>query len=204
MKNICVFGASISSGLNDFQEGGWCGRLKKQLLPKGYLVNNLGIIGESSTELLQRFESECVPRKPDGIIIAIGCNDSQFLMDEQRVRVELHETIQNFEQLIDLARKFTTQVVVLGLTPVEEERINPIFMQEKRKIYLYSWLVSYDLSIEYVAIQKGVPFIPTMDVLDGSDLDDGLHPNSKGHEKLYETILKQLQSFRWFESCQQD
>ena len=199
MKSICVFGASITSGLNDFEEAGWCERMKKFLMPQGYLVSNLGIIGESSTDLLHRMEGECITRKPDLILISIGCNDSQFLLDSQKMRVEKDETVRNFESLIGMAKKFTPQVVVVGLTQIDEERINPIFSVEKHKIYHNDTLVEYNNAIQTVVESCNVPFIPTLDLLEMSDLDDGLHPNSRGHEKLFVTVVEHLQRFQLIE-----
>ena len=80
MSKILVFGASITYGAWDL-EGGWVDRLKKychkfDLEDKFYyLVENLGISGQISKDILERFELETKARyrgKEDIIIVSIS------------------------------------------------------------------------------------------------------------------------------------
>src|SRR3989344_3552583 len=89
MTLILVFGDSITYGAWD-TNGGWVQRLrtyldKKQLAdPKLYYeLYNLGVSGDTSTDLLERFEAETKQRikrmsakEEIIIIVAIGTNDS--------------------------------------------------------------------------------------------------------------------------------
>jgi len=60
-------------------------------------------------------------------------------------------------------------------------------------------LVEYNNAIQTVVESCKVPFIPTLDLLEMSDLDDGLHPNSGGHEKLFVSVVEHLQRFQLIE-----
>ncbi|MCB9802218.1 MAG: hypothetical protein H6774_03975 [Pseudomonadales bacterium] len=198
MKKACVFGASITSGMNDFKEGGWCDLLKRYLLGKGIFIFNLGISGDDTNDLLQRFNNECKPRKPEIIIFAIAGNDSQYFTDEKKYRVNLEDTIKNFEELVDMARSYTSHIILVGLTKVDEEKINAVYLRDKKKYYKNETLKKYDEAIAKISSQQNVHFIPTFDVINETDLDDGLHPTSEGHKKIFFRIRDHLDKFNLY------
>ena len=89
MSQILIYGDSITYGAWDTEQGGWVARLRKFLDNKAdedekyyYLVYNLGISGNNSTDILSRFEFEAKQRvREEGetiIIFALGTNDSQL------------------------------------------------------------------------------------------------------------------------------
>ena len=188
MKKACVFGASITSGLNDFKEGVWCDLLKRYLFDKNIFVFNLGISGDDTNDLLERFDNECRPRKPEIIIFAIAANDSQYFIDKSKYRVKLKDTAKNLEELIRKARNYATHIVLVGLTKVDEKKINAKYIRYKRKYYKNETLKKYDQTIVKISAEENVYFIPTFDIIDKNDLDDGLHPTSKGHKKIFSPL----------------
>ena len=81
MYVLTVFGDSITFGKGDSLEGGWCGRLKKYFENMGgnHRLYNLGISGNTTEDLLERFDIEAKARikfKREGdrhiIIFSIG------------------------------------------------------------------------------------------------------------------------------------
>ena len=75
---LTVFGDSITFGKGDTLEQGWCGRLKKYFENKGgnHRLYNLGISGETTKDVLERFDVEakarvaiavCLSNNPEGI-----------------------------------------------------------------------------------------------------------------------------------------
>ena len=50
----------------------------------------------------------------------------------------------------------------------------------------------YNRAMETVANNSGVNFISTFSLLEDSDLSDGLHPDSLGHQKIAERIVDTL------------
>ena len=86
MAQILIFGDSITWGAWD-EEGGWAQRFKKEIDKKAITANftsyhsvyNLGISGDNTNDLLERFESETQRRLDEGeeaiILFAIGIND---------------------------------------------------------------------------------------------------------------------------------
>lgn len=188
MNTICIFGDSITYGAYDVQ-GGWAQRVKQSEEKKGNLIYVLGIDGDTSTGLLRRFECEATARQPNVIIFAIGINDSVYRADGS-VETSLGKFKKNIEKLIPLARRFTSQICVLGLTPVDETKTQPIPWSTTGKCYSNEVIQQYDSILEEVSISERVQFLSLFSVLSSSDLEDGLHPQERGHQKIAETILK--------------
>ena len=51
----------------------------------------------------------------------------------------------------------------------------------------------YDLAIEKLCEKEGLVFISMFDLLENRDFADGLHPNSKGHKKMFDRIKQRLE-----------
>jgi acyl-CoA thioesterase I len=197
MKKICVFGASITSGYNDTIDGGWCDLLKKYFLKDGICVFNLGIAGNDTNDLLKRLEQECYARQPDIIIIALGGNDSRYHIKEKKLRISPDIFENNFVKIVEVSKKFTSKIMLVGLTKVEEKTITPLF-EESGVLYKNEYLEKYDGIIKKVAIQNFVEFIPTFDLNIEYDMD-GLHPTSDGHKQLFKRIFQYMQQCEFVE-----
>ncbi|MFH1589335.1 MAG: GDSL-type esterase/lipase family protein [archaeon] len=206
MKGILVFGESTSFGRGDNENGGWSGRLKRYFESKDYynVVYNLGVPGQSSTDLLERFDIEAKartkkiwPNDEFTIIFAIGTNDSKGLDTPDNVKTPLDKFKKNILTLIDESKKFTDKIVFIGLIPVNEDITNPYentyFFNERTK--------QYNEVIKNCCKDNNILFIDMFDDWFKSDyktlLGDGVHPNSKGYEKIFlkvkETLFSNLQ-----------
>jgi len=205
MVNILVFGDSLAYGAWDLQ-GGWVQRLRRFLeeknladLSESPLVYNLAISGDTSTDLLERFESEIKPRLEEEeetiVIIGIGQNDAQFLHDENRLRTSKEEFRQNLQKLISLAKKFSHKIVFIGLVPVDESKAAPI-PWDKNKFYLNKNIREYNRIVKEICEQNEISFVDVFGKFIKTDykelLYEGLHPNSAGHEKIFGILKVEL------------
>jgi len=189
-KIICVFGASITWGAWDGEKGGWVNRLKLALESNHDIeVYNLGVSGNNTGDLLKRFEKEVKARKPTIIIFGIGNNDSTFNNSEVSVIIEKFE--KNILRLIELGKKFTNNIIFVGLSKVDESKTMPI-PWNKKIYYNNESIKKYDEKIQEVTKKNKVGYINIFDLLDKKDLEDGLHPNSQGHEKIFLKIKEFL------------
>ena len=194
-KKICVFGDSIANGSCDSIGGGWVNRLKTFFLASDYdhSVYNLGVSGDNSDNLLARFEIECIAREPEIIVIAIGINDAQHNIKTGKTRVSLEGFKNNINKLINIAEKFTNKIILVEVTKVEELKVTPIPWDEnKEKCYLNDNIKKYNSIIENICSEQSLRLIKVFNLLDNIDLDDGLHPNEKGHEAIFEKVKKEL------------
>ena len=202
MARICVFGDSIIYGRGDCEYGGWVDRMKisfnkKPLLKlENYLfVYNLGVSADTTKDLVERFDSEVkrrLKRKRENIVIfGIGINDSCYSEDKKTLDVSQEQFKRNLENLIDLAQKFSTEIIFVGLTPVNETKTTPISWNAN-KSYKNQYIQEYDQIIKSVCKENDVYFIEIFEKFQKMDynklLEDGVHPNSEGHQKIFEIV----------------
>jgi lysophospholipase L1-like esterase len=183
---ICAFGDSITWGACDIEKGGWVARLRGYLENNNFnvWVYNCGVSGANTDKLLKRFKVEALARRPNLIIFAIGINDSQYVNSKDNPRVPLEKFQKNLQELINQAKEFTDQIVFVGLTKVDESKTMPI-PWDPIKFYDRENIKLYNAKIKEVCEKNNLLFIEMFDLLNDSDLEDGLHPNSQGHEKMF-------------------
>lgn len=211
MANILIFGDSITQGFWD-AEGGWVTKIRKLLDKKSLLPNhpyyisifNLGVSGNTTVDLLKRFEPETIARLDEDeeniIGFAIGINDSCFFEDKKRNNVDLNAFKANLQTLLKGAQKYSKSIFFVGLTPVQEEIVTPIPWSETKKSYKNLLIEEYDNAIKNFAKANNLIFIDILKEFKRVDyknlLEDGLHPNTKGHELIFKvakpTIFKLL------------
>ncbi len=204
---IFVFGDSIAYGAWD-KKGGWVARLREQVDSRNIsdpdfygLVYNLGISGDTTEGVLERFEVELERRLKDDleeeviVIFAIGINDSQYIYKKKGNKVPLSKFKSNLKQLILKAKRYAKGTIFVGLTPVDEARVVPL-PWDKRKCYKNEYVEKYDKEIEKIAASEGVEYVKIRDLFPKERVSellfDGLHPNDKGHELIYKRVLKYI------------
>jgi len=195
--NICIFGDSITYGVNDLEMGGWVGRFRTYLENKNYdgVIYNQGVCGDNTEDLLLRFLVEAKAREPKIIIFAIGINDSQWLTREARNRVSLENFKQNLQQLINQAQTIVTDIGLIGLTPVNEEKTSPI-PWNLNKSYKNKYIEKYNQAIKEIAKKNKLEFLDFFAELQKSNFAlafaDGLHPDTNHHRAIFLKVKKFL------------
>lgn len=203
-NRILIFGDSIVWGACD-EEGGWTTRVKrlidKKRLTEGYSssVYPLGISGDTTEDLLKRFNNETKARLDEDsnlvIIFAIGINDTQVDIKGLVNKISVEEFRENIKELVNQARKHTQDIIFIGLTPVDQ-RVNPMSWKPTHA-YLNEQVAKYNRALQNVVKTQGVPFIELYSEMLMENymklLEDGLHPNTKGHEFIYNKVIKYLE-----------
>ncbi len=193
--NICIFGDSITYGPRNH---GWVNLLKDYFEEKdGDNIYNLGISGNSTADLLNRVEVEAKAREANLIVFAIGVNDAQFIHSINNNRISENDFKNNIKKLFEIAKKFTSKIIFIGLTSVDQTKTKPIPWNTDIT-YTSKRIKKFDLIIKNFCTENNLKFIPVNDLLNNDDLIDGLHPNAKGHIKIFQRIkvlLKKLNIF---------
>jgi len=195
-KIICVFGASTTLGLWDTEKGGWVNRLRLYIDNKSSedeynTVYNLGVDGDSTNDLLERFYVECEARDPDIIIFSIGGNDSCTNSNGEFL-VSIDKFEKNIKELIKLAKKFTDKIIFLGLYPFDESKTKPVSWN-KEVNYKNKDLEDFDKKLREISKIENVRYIDIFDLFSLDYFEDGVHLNSKGHEKLFNKVKDYLE-----------
>ncbi len=204
---VLVFGDSITQGFWD-PEGGWVNAIRKYYDLQNIsgedkdapTIFNLGVSGDTSTDILARFQSDTENRKWPGeefaIVFSVGVNDS-YIKSGKNI-MDTGQYLQNLSKLLELAHKYTNKVVFIGLTPCVEERTNPVAW-DKEITYSYSRLESFNDELRSFCIESKVDFIDILKPMTEKQtqtelLPDGVHPNNEGHKFIAELVQPQLDS----------
>jgi len=193
--NICTIGDSITWGPRLPFRVAWANLLRNHLeknFDNLYSLYDLGVDGDTTKNLLQRFDVEMSARKPGLIIFNIGINDSLFRGTEDYPETPLQDFEVNMELLIEKARKFTDKIVVLGLVKGSDLLTTPLIQSTTGKSYTKERTKIYDAKLEEVARKNGLMFVDINELLTDADFDDGLHPNINGHIKIFEKVSSEL------------
>lgn len=202
---ILVFGDSITQGFQDTERGGWCNRLAVEVMRRenesDYEYNrsvfNLGISGNTSDDVLMRVHNETLSRlsdlstsTSDVVVLAIGVNDSQFLMDSGESQISVEKTLFNFSQIISKISDSINTFVIVGIAPVCDGRVQPMAWKTTHG-YGNKVIADYNQSLRAFASKNNHIFIDMDHVFEGDAeqcLPDGIHPNAQGHELMFQRI----------------
>jgi lysophospholipase L1-like esterase len=90
-------------------------------------------------------------------------------------------------ELVKQAKEFTQKIIFVSLIKVDESKTTPIPLNPQ-KFYYNENMLKYNGEIKNICGAFNLQFIDLFDLLSNEDLDDGLHPNSEGHKKMFEAI----------------
>lgn len=195
--NICIFGDSVTWGAWLPERVAWVDLLRtdlEQRYGRRYSVYNLGIDGDTSRDLLSRFDSEARARRPGLIIIAIGVNDSYYISSPDQPLVSLTEFEANVSSLISQAKALNSQVMLVGLVKGDDSITVPFPGSTTGKCYTKAQVRLYDQRLQQLAKEQQLPFVQVYEQLTDADFVDGLHPNAAGQRKIYEQVRQSLES----------
>lgn len=201
MYGILAFGDSITFGRGVVPSTGWANRLKEYFESKDFynVLYNLGIPGDSSTDLLNRFETEATARiqyySPDNkfvVLIAIGTNDSRGLGSSDNIQTEPKVYEENVCKMVEIAKTHTKDVVIIGLPPVDES-----LMPFEDTYFSNKTIRLFNSILEKIAKNEDLLFCDVYSEFIGQEdyqklLVDGVHPNDEGYNIMYEIIKKFL------------
>lgn len=205
MASIICFGDSITRGESDAVYGGWADRIKtcfiKQFLETAkdrISVFNMGISGETTDGLMQRFPHEFVTRladdKQNTVLFGYGAND--LACQDGQYLVGLDTYVDNVSHCIEFALEKGAAVVLINVTPIAahldgvanvNNRIRDDVTIRRYNQALLALSVKY--RVELIDV-----YTPFNERKEAYLTADGLHPNSAGHELLYEVISRYLLS----------
>jgi lysophospholipase L1-like esterase len=186
---IGVWGDSITHGSCDSEALGWVGRIRKELPSNDYNhIYNFGVCGDTSTDLLARFAVEVKAINPDHIVFAVGINDSKFPEGLSTHKVSLSDYKANLSELILLAKQYTDSIAVISAT-----KVDPAWRSARGSRFMNEEIAKFNEVLVTLSNEQGLKYIDVFETIDLiTDLEDGLHPNAQGYQKMFETIKPNL------------
>ncbi len=201
---ILIFGDSVTQGFWD-TEGGWANRIRryydeKVLSSQNYdlpTIFNLGVSGNTSEDLLVRFENEVKVRiyEEVAIVIAIGVNDSRI---DSGINYSSPENYtKNLAELLAIAERYTKKILFVGLTPCVDSHSNPVSWDETVG-YTSTNITAFDAALNEFCTQNKIKFVEILEPFTAAQsktelLPDSLHPNNQGHQLIADLVLPKLQ-----------
>ncbi len=209
MARILVFGDSITYGSWDPKSGGWVARLRKHFDQHAeteediHYVYNLGVSGDTTTDVLKRFKPEATARisaeENNIIVFALGVNDALYNREQNTFQTPKNRFEENVDTLLGQAHALTENALWIGPTPVDESRVDPLPWRPECS-YLNEHIRKYNNVIRSMCGKKGVQFLNVFNAWQKLNqyedvLADGVHPTSQGHEQLSKQITPIIQEF---------
>lgn len=198
MNSICIFGDSTAWGAWDMEKGGWVNRLwfhvAKRVGDNYVEVYNCSVSGGTTDTILERFENEAKIRNGDALIFQTGGNDASYENTPGNYLVSPRKFRGNLEEIIKRAKKITKNIIFMDLKNCDESKTMPVSWINI--YYTNENIQEYSKIMEEVCREYGVTFLD-INPLDDQDFDDGLHPNAKGHEKIFNQVRDFLTEKRW-------
>ena len=138
-------------------------------------VKNLGKSGDTTDEVVDRFESDVLPFEPKVLIIMAGVNDF-------RGSISGWHSVTNYRTLVDKCAYYNITPVFITPTPVNERLIKRSKMIE---LPPYDWQTHYQFLCDWIRTQPH--YIDLTHEFEDNDgqlraelTSDGLHPDDNG------------------------
>ena len=183
---ICFVGDSLTNGAGDVSHLGWPGRIcaAAESTDRKVTHYNLGIRGESSSDILKRWEAEVAPRfrnqSDRRLVFAFGNNDTR--MTDSGINVTVQDSVANARTILSRAM---SQYPTLMVGPCPNT--DPDQCERMR---------SLDGKLGDVCMDLGVPYLSVFEALRSSDvwmhevgLIDGSHPSAGGYTALADLVM---------------
>ncbi|KIM05840.1 MAG: hypothetical protein KU29_09495 [Sulfurovum sp. FS06-10] len=150
---ICYVGDSFVQGVGDEAKLGWTGRLSQKSDEGEMQIThyNLGIRGDTSSDILKRWEQEVALRLGNGsenyVVFSFGVNDTVKV--NGFVRVSLIESMTNIRDILGEAKPHYN-VLMVGPPLIDDEEQN-------------MRIRAYDQAYANICKNLGVPYLSIVD-----------------------------------------
>ncbi len=176
---LVAFGDSLTAGYLLPQDKGFVPVLEREPKARGLNVTviNGGVSGDTTSDGLARLDWT-IPDGTQGVILELGANDMLRGLDPAIPRANLRD-------MLTKLRERRIAVLLVGMKA--QRNLGPAYVTAFDSLYP-------DLAREfkvplYPFFLEGVASEPSL------SLQDGLHPNAQGVEKIVSNILPQVEDF---------
>lgn len=151
---------------------------------------NRGISGETTSQILLRFQDDVINLKPSTVIILAGIND----IAENNGPISLEETMNNIVAMVKIAKKNKIQVILCSLLPANRFSWRPDIIPSKKVIQLNGMIKKYTSENDIIYADYYTEMVDENDGLQLKLGSDGVHPNLIGYKIMEPIILKSIKN----------
>lgn len=167
---------------------------------KAFRVVNMGTSGNTSRDLLARWQEECLDLNPDWITINIGINDVWRFFDSElffEIQVEIDEYRDNLCKMIEAAQAWQSAdgKKIKGIV-----MMSPHFIELNKNDTMRVMMDEYGKVAKEIAEKYNTYYVDTQAAFDkyleshhACNLAwDRIHPNNTGHMIIAKALLKEV------------
>ena len=107
-ERVMIYGDSLSAAYGINPKEGWVALLGAKLAPRGVIVVNASVTGETSRGGLARIKADLTRLSPTIVVLALGANDGLRGLPNA-------DTRKNLDAIINAARAASARVVLVGI-----------------------------------------------------------------------------------------
>lgn len=197
MKTILVEGASTAYGSGDPENGGWASRLHTNAIKHSIrnpndpiMVANFSYPGQTIRRMNAYLEQDINRMRAASklaVVASVGLNEARIMPDCSEPILSIDDFDKELRTYLEIAEQTGVTPVLMGPQRIDDTRTQPTTYGSVIK---RETVQEYRQQVASVAAEADVPYID-IDALqqpypiDKVIAEDGLHPNSFGHEIIY-------------------
>ena len=143
-----------------------------------------GISGQTTSEMLHRFQQDVIDLKPSTVVILAGIND----IAENSGPITLNEILENIKAMVALANENHVKVILCSVLPANKFNWKPNIKPEDKVIELNQLIENYAIQNKILYVDYYSKMVDDEKGLQLQYGEDGVHPNLEGY-KVMEGIL---------------
>jgi lysophospholipase L1-like esterase len=179
-QKVILFGDSITQFWKNFDPDFF----------EQYNLINCGVSGQTTSQMLARFENEVLNSKPDKVIILAGIND----IAENNGPISIENILKNITIMATKAIQHNIEVILCSVLPANRFHWNLKIKPSEKVIELNNLLKNYAKSNSLKFIDYFTAMVDDNNGLHSHYGADGVHPNLKGYIKMKSILEPFLKS----------
>ena len=151
---------------------------------------NKGISGQTTSQMLERFDNDVLKLQPQTVVILAGIND----IAENSGPISIEEIIQNIILMVNKALQANIEVILCSVLPANRFYWNLKIKPSDKVIELNILLKNYAKSNSLKFIDYFTAMVDDTNGLYSHYGADGVHPNLEGYIKMKSILEPYLKS----------
>jgi lysophospholipase L1-like esterase len=152
---------------------------------------NRGISGQTTEDMLKRFESDVIQLEPATVVILAGTND----IAENGGPVTNQQIMENIAAMAKMAQDHRINVVLCSLLPVYDYPWRPDLHPPKKILALNLLIKNYADENHHIYVDYYSEMVDEKKGLKADYSEDGVHPNLAGYKVMEPLVEEGISKF---------
>lgn len=159
---------------------------------KNFKFYNTGIKGNSSTDLIKRFDNDVIKYNPNIVTLCIGVGDVLRKYNNSGLEpVDCETYKKNLKIMINKLKEINAHIILLSPYVIDKDNNSKKFLDIQKHVEMCQDIAT-EYNLDYINLQN--VFYNYLQHLDNTMLSsDSVHPNIVGHTIISKLILEKLE-----------